>query len=70
VSGMGAKEVSRRDSLRLGTAAGLAGAVLQILASCGKELPKVKSGKAISGPADEPLAKLDVKVANGSIIYA
>jgi hypothetical protein len=33
-------------------------------------LPKVKSGKAISGPADEPLAKLDVKVANGSIIYA
>jgi Rieske Fe-S protein len=140
---MGAKEVSRRDSLRLGTAAGLAGAVLQILASCGKELPKVKSGKVViaekklepnsayvfadaetddprvvvrleggeipmysaecthrgctvgynaeeqhlvcpchdsifspssgtvvSGPADEPLARLDVKVANGKIIYA
>jgi Rieske Fe-S protein len=24
----------------------------------------------VSGPADEPLARLDVKVANGKIIYA
>lgn len=140
---MGGKEVSRGNFLHLGTAAGLAAAGVPILASCGKELPKVKSGKVViaekklepnsayvfadaetddprvvvrlesgeilmysaecthrgctvgykaeeqhlvcpchdsifspssgevvSGPADEPLAKLDVKVANGKIIYA
>ena len=39
--------VSRRSFLRLGTAAGLAAAGVPLVSSCGKELPKVKSGKAI-----------------------
>lgn len=137
------KGFSRRSFLRLGTAAGLAAAGAPLISSCGKELPKVKSGKAIivakklepnsafvfadaetddprvlvrlasgellmysaecthkgctvgykaeeqhlvcpchdstfsplsgnvvSGPADEPLAKLHVKVANGKVLYA
>ena len=137
------KGVSRRGFLRLGGAAGLAAAGAPLLASCGKDLPKVKSGKAIvaekklkpnsavvfadaetedprvlvrlesgdlvmysaecthkgctvgykaeeqhlvcpchdstysplsgevvSGPAEEPLAKLPVKVAGGKVLYA
>ncbi len=140
---MDRKAVSRKSFLRLGGAAGLAAAGAPLLTSCGKDLPKVKSGKAIvaekklkpnsavvfadaetedprvlvrlesgellmysaecthkgctvgykaeeqhlvcpchdstfsplsgeviSGPADEPLAKLAVKVANGKILYA
>lgn len=140
---MGRKGVSRKSFLRLGTAAGLAAAGAPLLASCGKDLPKVKSGRAviaekklkpnsaflfadaetedprvlvrlesgeilmysavcthkgctvgykaeeqhlvcpchdstfsplsgevISGPADEPLAKFSVKVADGKILYA
>ena len=39
--------VSRRSFLRLGTAAGLAAAGAPLAASCGKQLPKVKSGKAV-----------------------
>lgn len=134
--------VSRKGFLRIGAAAGFAAAGAPILASCGKDLPKVKSGKAViaekklkpnsayvfedaktedprvvlrlttgeicmysakcthkgctvgykpeeqhlvcpchnsiyspssgdvvSGPADRPLAKLPVKVANGKVIY-
>jgi len=46
VSGEG-HGVSRRSFLRLGGAAGLAAAGAPLLTSCGKDLPKVKSGKAI-----------------------
>ncbi|MBA2346182.1 MAG: Rieske (2Fe-2S) protein [Rubrobacter sp.] len=134
--------VSRKGFLRIGAAAGLAATGAPILASCGKDLPKVKSGRAViaekklkpnsafvfadaktedprvvvrlesgkilmysakcthkgctvgykpeeqhlvcpchnsiysplsggvvSGPADKPLAKLPVKVANGKVLY-
>lgn len=143
MSRMARQGVSRRSFLRLGGAAGLAAAGAPLLSSCGEDLPKVKSGKAIiadgklqpnsafvfadaetddprvlvrlesgdllmysaecthkgctvgykaeeqhlvcpchdstysplsgeviSGPADEPLAKLTVKVANGKVLYA
>lgn len=39
--------VSRKSFLRLGTAAGLAAAVAPLAASCGQDLPKVKSGRAV-----------------------
>jgi len=44
---MDRKAVSRKSFLRLGGAAGLAAAGAPLLTSCGKDLPKVKSGKAI-----------------------
>ena len=44
---MDRKAVSRKSFLRLGGAAGLAAAGAPLLTSCGKDLPKIKSGKAI-----------------------